>query len=273
MTPDVLSKWGLVGAFGLGVVAALHPCPLSTLAGALLLVLVHRIGTTRRDKREGSSAQRAPTATHTPQWSRSVWRAGALVLGMVVALAVVATLIGGGLMRVHLFSTVLRARAAFFSPAVADRGGNPPDGFVRCFPWITCRNRDRTMVEDRHSHPPPHVRLGNGAGPIILPGDSRRVFRGTDPVGDDAATAGAVRDCLCPRLWSSPIGRRSLPGRRHTLRYRAALRRRRFGAERMGTDGSRNLADVATDLMLPDRSVPLGVISVFVGQSWRFRRR
>ncbi len=77
-----MTDWGICGAFSLGIVAALHPCPLSTLAGALLLVLA-------------------------PDSGRSLWRAGALLAGMVVALVIAATLIGGSLMQARLFSTVL----------------------------------------------------------------------------------------------------------------------------------------------------------------------
>jgi cytochrome c-type biogenesis protein len=88
MTLAGISEWGLAGAFCLGVVAALHPCPLSTLAGALLLVL-------------------APADSHVPGGGRFVWRAGALVLGMVIALALVATLIGGSMMQARFFSIVI----------------------------------------------------------------------------------------------------------------------------------------------------------------------
>lgn len=83
MTPGAMSTWGLAGAFSLGAVAALHPCPLSTLAGALLVVL-------------------APDSGHRP-----LRRAGTLVLGMVVALACVAAVIGSSLTQTRLFSTVL----------------------------------------------------------------------------------------------------------------------------------------------------------------------
>ena len=98
-----MSDWGLAGAVGLGVVAALHPCPLSTLAGALLLVL-----SPDSEKRGiALSSQRPSTDTHTPAGGRFVWRAGALVLGMVVALSLVAALIGSSLMQVRLFSIIL----------------------------------------------------------------------------------------------------------------------------------------------------------------------
>ena len=82
MSPDAISTWGVTGAFSLGIVAALHPCPLSTLAGALLLVVV-------------------------PDSGRSLWRVGALLAGMIVAFVLAATLIGGSLMQARLFSTVL----------------------------------------------------------------------------------------------------------------------------------------------------------------------
>ena len=103
MTLAGVSEWGLAGAVGLGVVAALHPCPLSTLAGALLLVL----SPDSEQRGIAGSAQRPSTDTHTPVSSRFVWRTGALVLGMVVALSLAAALIGSSLMQVRLFSIVL----------------------------------------------------------------------------------------------------------------------------------------------------------------------
>lgn len=103
MTLAGVSEWGLAGAVGLGVVAALHPCPLSTLSGALLLVL----SPDSEQRGAAGSSQRPATDTHMPVGGRFVWRAGAFVLGMVFALSLVATLIGGSLMQVHLFSIVL----------------------------------------------------------------------------------------------------------------------------------------------------------------------
>ena len=103
MTLAGVSEWGLAGAVGLGVVAALHPCPLSTLAGALLLVLPPD-----SEQRGIAGASRRPsTGTHAPVKSMFIWRTGALVLGMVFALSLVATLIGGSLMHVRLFSIIL----------------------------------------------------------------------------------------------------------------------------------------------------------------------
>ena len=106
MTPSAISEWGLAGAFSLGVVAALHPCPLSTLAGVLLLVLAPDSGQCGSMGSAGPP-NRPPTDTHAPVWGRPVWRAVALVSGMVVALALVAASIGGSLTQARLFSTVL----------------------------------------------------------------------------------------------------------------------------------------------------------------------
>lgn len=103
MTLASVSEWGLAGAVGLGVVAALHPCPLSTVAGALLVVL----SPDSEQRGTAGSSQRPSTDTHTPVGGRFVWRVGAFVLGMVLALSLVATLIGGSLMQVRLFSIVL----------------------------------------------------------------------------------------------------------------------------------------------------------------------
>ena len=87
MTAAVMAEWGVAGAFGIGVVAGLHPCPLSALGGAVLLVLAP------------DSGQR--------QWRTTAWRAGVLVLGMVVAVTLVAAVVGHGLRHIHLFSVQL----------------------------------------------------------------------------------------------------------------------------------------------------------------------
>jgi len=103
MTLVGASEWGMAGAVGLGVVAALHPCPLSTLVGALLLVL----SPDSEQRCTAGLSQRTSSGTHMPVGRRFVWRTGALVLGMIVALSLVAALIGGSLMQVRTFSTVL----------------------------------------------------------------------------------------------------------------------------------------------------------------------
>ncbi len=90
MTPAAMLEWGFAGAFGLGIVAALHPCPLSTLAGAVLLVAAP-------DRSSGGGGLRRAT-------DGSAWRAGAIVFGMVVALMLVGMLIGGGLTQLRFFS-------------------------------------------------------------------------------------------------------------------------------------------------------------------------
>ena len=87
MTAAVMAEWGVAGAFGIGVVAGLHPCPLSALGGAVLLVLAP------------DSGQR--------QWRTTAWRAGVLVLGMVVAVTLVAAVVGHGLRHIQLFSVQL----------------------------------------------------------------------------------------------------------------------------------------------------------------------
>jgi len=89
MTPAGMMEWGLAGALGLGFVAALHPCPLSTLAGAVLLV---------------SAPDRPPGGGLPNATDRCLRHACALVSGMVVALTLAGLLIGGGLTQVRFFS-------------------------------------------------------------------------------------------------------------------------------------------------------------------------
>jgi len=89
MTPAAMMEWGFAGAFCLGVVAALHPCPLTTLAGAVLLVF---------------APDRPPGVGKANATGRPAWHAGALVLGMVMALTLVGMLIGGGLTQLRFFS-------------------------------------------------------------------------------------------------------------------------------------------------------------------------
>jgi|GEM_PF-4253838 len=114
MTLACASEWGVAGAVGLGVVAALHPCPLSTLVGTLLLVLSpdsEQCGT-------AELSQHPSSGTHMPVGLRFIWLTGALVLGMMVALSLVAGLIGGSLMQVRTFSTVLPNVLRPFLPAL-----------------------------------------------------------------------------------------------------------------------------------------------------------
>ena len=106
MSPVILSEWGLAGAFSLGTLAALHPCPLSTLAGIVLLVLTPDSQKQGSAENDGLSRQ-GVVAFSAPLCGRPAWRASVLLLGMVVALSLVAAVISGGLMQAHLFSTSL----------------------------------------------------------------------------------------------------------------------------------------------------------------------
>ena len=107
MIHAVISHWGLAGAFGLGVLAALHPCPLSTLAAAFLLVFSPGFG---RDNLSGRMHWNAAPQVESrfPAWVKNVLHAGTLVLGMAVALGFTAALIGHGLLQVPSVSTILQ---------------------------------------------------------------------------------------------------------------------------------------------------------------------
>ena len=109
MDLGAITTWGASGAFGLGVVAALHPCPLSTLAGTLLIVLA-------------------------PGSRRPLERAGTLVLGMVVALAFVAAAIGGSLAQARVFSSVLPDLLRPFLPPLLIVAGIFQTGIFRTTP-------------------------------------------------------------------------------------------------------------------------------------------
>jgi cytochrome c biogenesis protein CcdA len=116
MIHAVISHWGLAGAFGLGVLAALHPCPLSTLAGAFLLVFSPAFGRanlTGRMHRNGARQMESRLQV----WVKNVLRAGTLALGMAVALGVAAAAIGHGLLQVPFASTILQDLVRpFFAP-------------------------------------------------------------------------------------------------------------------------------------------------------------
>ena len=131
MTSAVLSAWGLAGALGLGLFAGVHPCSLSTLGGAVLLVL-------------------APDS-RPRVWRTTAWRAGLLVLGMVVALTLLAALVGQGMRHMRLFSILLPdLLRPFLAPLFIVAGimqtrlfafGGGTRGVGRVEPWLKARGR------------------------------------------------------------------------------------------------------------------------------------
>lgn len=85
------TQWGVAGAVGLGVAAALHPCPFSAALGALLIA--------------GTPSPR--TADWPEAGRRSGWRVAAMVLGLMAATAIVAAATTRGLLHVRYIAIVL----------------------------------------------------------------------------------------------------------------------------------------------------------------------
>ena len=83
LMPDHAGGAGLIGAVGLGLLTALHPCPLSTLAAAVMMIFA-----------PGQSA-----------W-RNLLRGASLVAGMSAAYVLAAAAIAGGILQMRFLSGV-----------------------------------------------------------------------------------------------------------------------------------------------------------------------
>ena len=84
LTAAHMTELGIAGAAGIGLLTALHPCPLSTLAAAIMLAF--------------APEQRA---------FRNVGRVAAIVSGMVFAYAALGFVIGHEILRIPFLSSIL----------------------------------------------------------------------------------------------------------------------------------------------------------------------